>query len=302
MNANVAAVAEDQLLPPATISTPVFLGLTAPGGIWSQIDGNGAAIKGENMILGDVDLGIWPESPSYSDHVDGSGKPRRQRRHAGLRPAARHLDGHLRRRRRLRARAGLQQQADRRALLRPQPAGQRRHARLDGVQLAARRPGRRHRPGRPRRPHRLHRRRQRQACRPSSTASRWAWPRAWRRARASRPTRSASRTSPRRATRTRARQADSMAAIDQAVKRRRQRDQLLDQRRHRHHQRHGRTGVLPRHAGRRVRRRRRRQQRPGQHRQPPEPVADHGGRRHARPRHRRRRDRWATAPSTPAPR
>ena len=38
--------------------------LTAPGGIWSQMDGSGALIKGENMILGDVDLGIWPESPS----------------------------------------------------------------------------------------------------------------------------------------------------------------------------------------------------------------------------------------------
>jgi hypothetical protein len=75
MNANVAAVAEDQLLSPSTITTPVFLGLTAPGGIWSQVDAGGVAIKGENMILGDVDLGIWPESPSYYDHVDGSGNP-----------------------------------------------------------------------------------------------------------------------------------------------------------------------------------------------------------------------------------
>ncbi|MEO5687311.1 MAG: S8 family serine peptidase [Burkholderiaceae bacterium] len=75
LNANVAAVAEDQLLTPATISTPTFLGLTAPGGVWSQTDGNNVAIKGENMILGDVDLGIWPESPSYADHVDGDGKP-----------------------------------------------------------------------------------------------------------------------------------------------------------------------------------------------------------------------------------
>jgi len=75
LNANVAAVAEDQLLSPSTITTPVFLGLTAPGGIWSQVDGNGVAVKGENMILGDVDLGIWPESPSYYDHVDGSGNP-----------------------------------------------------------------------------------------------------------------------------------------------------------------------------------------------------------------------------------
>jgi hypothetical protein len=75
LNANVAAVAEDQLLSPSTITTPVFLGLTAPGGVWSQTDGSGVLVKGENMILGDVDLGIWPESPSYYDHVDGSGNP-----------------------------------------------------------------------------------------------------------------------------------------------------------------------------------------------------------------------------------
>ena len=75
LNANVAAVAEDQLVAPATITTPIFLGLTAPGGVWSQMDGSGALVKGENMILGDVDLGIWPESPSYFDHTDGSGAP-----------------------------------------------------------------------------------------------------------------------------------------------------------------------------------------------------------------------------------
>ncbi len=75
LNANVAAIAEDQLLSPSTITTPIFLGLTAPGGVWSQTDASGAFVKGENMILGDVDLGIWPESPSYYDHVDGNGSP-----------------------------------------------------------------------------------------------------------------------------------------------------------------------------------------------------------------------------------
>ena len=75
LNANVVGIAEDQLVAPATITTPIFLGLTAPGGVWSQMDGSGALIKGENMILGDVDLGIWPESPSFFDHVDGSGAP-----------------------------------------------------------------------------------------------------------------------------------------------------------------------------------------------------------------------------------
>ena len=74
MNANVAGVTEDQIFSPATISTPVFLGLTAPGGVWSQTDGN-SLIKGENMVLGNLDLGIWPESPSYADHVDANGAP-----------------------------------------------------------------------------------------------------------------------------------------------------------------------------------------------------------------------------------
>ena len=74
-NPNVAAVAEDQIVHPTTISTPRFLGLTAPGGIWSQTDAKGVKVKGEDMVLGDVDLGIWPESPSYADQVDANGLP-----------------------------------------------------------------------------------------------------------------------------------------------------------------------------------------------------------------------------------
>jgi subtilisin family serine protease len=57
-----------------TISTSTFLGLTKPGGIWSQL-ADGSAIKGENIVIGIVDGGIWPESPSYADRVDGSGVP-----------------------------------------------------------------------------------------------------------------------------------------------------------------------------------------------------------------------------------
>ena len=75
LNANVAMVAEDQIVHPVTITTPIFLGLSTTGGVWSKTDANNVALKGENMILGDVDLGIWPESPSYADHVDGNGAP-----------------------------------------------------------------------------------------------------------------------------------------------------------------------------------------------------------------------------------
>ena len=54
-----------------TISTSTFLGLTAPGGVWSQTLG-GLAIKGENMIIGVIDSGVWPESVSYADRVSGT--------------------------------------------------------------------------------------------------------------------------------------------------------------------------------------------------------------------------------------
>lgn len=54
-----------------TISTSTFLGLTAPGGVWSQTIG-GLNIKGEDIIIGVVDGGVWPESVSYADRINGS--------------------------------------------------------------------------------------------------------------------------------------------------------------------------------------------------------------------------------------
>lgn len=73
-NANVAEVFEDQARTTTTISTPKFLGLTAPGGLWSQIV-SGSAVKGEGTVIGVVDTGIWPEGPSFFDRVDGTGAP-----------------------------------------------------------------------------------------------------------------------------------------------------------------------------------------------------------------------------------
>ena len=60
-----------------TSSTPAFLGLDAAGGLWAQLGGvnknglgNGA---GEDIVIGDVDGGYWPENPAFSDRkVDGS--------------------------------------------------------------------------------------------------------------------------------------------------------------------------------------------------------------------------------------
>ena len=73
-NGKVAAIFEDEVRKLDTISTSTFLGLTAPGGLWSQIVG-GSAVKGEGMVVGIVDGGIWPENPSFADRVDANGVP-----------------------------------------------------------------------------------------------------------------------------------------------------------------------------------------------------------------------------------
>jgi subtilisin family serine protease len=63
----VAAVEADVAVPVDTITTPKFLGLTAPGGLWSQLGGFESA--GEDVIIGDIDTGVWPEHPSFSDRT-----------------------------------------------------------------------------------------------------------------------------------------------------------------------------------------------------------------------------------------
>jgi len=51
-----------------TSSTPAFLGLDAPGGLWEQL--GGVTNAGEGIIIGLVDSGIWPESLSFTDRLD----------------------------------------------------------------------------------------------------------------------------------------------------------------------------------------------------------------------------------------
>lgn len=73
----VIAVTRDELVSVDTSTTPAFLGLTATGGLWDQLGGvsKGGLNKGagEDMIIGVVDSGIWPESKSFSDRkLDGS--------------------------------------------------------------------------------------------------------------------------------------------------------------------------------------------------------------------------------------
>jgi len=70
-NPAVVSVSKDEELHLETNRTPAFLGLTAAGGLWEQLGGIGKA--GEDIIIGMVDSGFWPESPSFSDR-DADGK------------------------------------------------------------------------------------------------------------------------------------------------------------------------------------------------------------------------------------
>jgi subtilisin family serine protease len=67
----VLAVSTDEARTLDTSSTPDFLGLTASGGLWDQLGGVGSA--GEDVIIGIVDGGIWPESLSFSDRTGLNG-------------------------------------------------------------------------------------------------------------------------------------------------------------------------------------------------------------------------------------
>ncbi len=66
----VLSVDKDQAYDMDTSTTPAFLGLSqpAPAGFW---DRTGA--RGEGVIIGIVDGGIWPEHPSFSDRTGTNG-------------------------------------------------------------------------------------------------------------------------------------------------------------------------------------------------------------------------------------
>ena len=63
----VIAVQKDEIRRMDTASTPAFLGLTGPAGVWAT------KAKGEGVVIGIVDSGIWPEHPSFSDRTDANG-------------------------------------------------------------------------------------------------------------------------------------------------------------------------------------------------------------------------------------
>ena len=68
----VIAVSKDEARALDTSSTPAFLGLTGPAGFWET-----TRAKGENVIIGIVDGGIWPESLSFSDRTGTNGNASR---------------------------------------------------------------------------------------------------------------------------------------------------------------------------------------------------------------------------------
>ena len=70
--AGVVAVTQDYLLQPDTSSTPSFLGINKPGGLWEQLGGVGSA--GEGIVVGVVDTGVWPQHPSFSDKPANGGQ------------------------------------------------------------------------------------------------------------------------------------------------------------------------------------------------------------------------------------
>jgi hypothetical protein len=68
--AGVISVTPDEPRKMDTTRTPAFLGLSGPGGLWSALDASARNVKGEDVIIGIVDGGIWPENASFSDKVD----------------------------------------------------------------------------------------------------------------------------------------------------------------------------------------------------------------------------------------
>jgi subtilisin family serine protease len=64
----VLGVIKDEAMALDTATTPGFLGLTGSTGVWAS-----SRAKGENVVIGIVDGGVWPEHPSFSDRTGVNG-------------------------------------------------------------------------------------------------------------------------------------------------------------------------------------------------------------------------------------
>ncbi len=64
----VLSVEADVIYEADTATTPHYLGLDSPHGIWQRLGGvTGKSGAGENIVIGDIDSGITPESVSFTD-------------------------------------------------------------------------------------------------------------------------------------------------------------------------------------------------------------------------------------------
>ncbi|MDQ7878474.1 S8 family serine peptidase [Microbacterium sp. QXD-8] len=81
---DVVSVHPDELVETDTSSTPSFLGLDGENGLWSRLGGPTGGKKtpgaGEDIVIGVIDSGIWPEVGSFSDRNESNklvyqGKP-----------------------------------------------------------------------------------------------------------------------------------------------------------------------------------------------------------------------------------
>ncbi len=61
----IVNVWKNQIIKVDTVTTPRFLGLDGPGGVWQRQFGD-VSRAGEGVIVGVVDSGFWPESPSFA--------------------------------------------------------------------------------------------------------------------------------------------------------------------------------------------------------------------------------------------
>lgn len=60
----VVSVTPDRMDPVETSTTPSFLGLTGSSGFWQSIGS-----VGEDVVIGVLDTGFWPENPAFSDRT-----------------------------------------------------------------------------------------------------------------------------------------------------------------------------------------------------------------------------------------
>ncbi len=69
--AGVVSVNQSEIAQLDTATTPAFLGLTGPNGFYSQ-----SGAKGENVIIGIVDSGVWTNHPSFAGAGFGAPPPK----------------------------------------------------------------------------------------------------------------------------------------------------------------------------------------------------------------------------------